>query len=1068
MRKVKFAEKYAQLNPAQRAAVDAIEGPMMVIAGPGTGKTQVLAMRIGKILQETQMEPENILCLTFTESGVAAMRERLLELIGEAGYYVRINTFHSFCNEIIQEYPEIFALSPNWRALSSFEKIEILRGCLNNLKGTSRLKPNGDPYMLERDIEKDIKDLKQEDISPDLFQEIVVHMEKFVGAVQKDVVRVDKLKPKERTEVVMSEWLQKLRKEAQVAQLPEGMQGVLDNFKDRYEAMSAEAENEKELSKVRTAIKNEVKKWYSRMEQQLDKQRDLARVYADYQTELKRRGRYDFEDMIMMVIKELGQNDQLLSRYQEQYQYMLVDEFQDTNGAQNEIMSLWGSFDDNPNLFVVGDDKQSIFRFQGASLANMLAFYRKYPQAKIVSLENNYRSQPHVLSMAAAIIKQNEESLAKYIPEVKLDLIPKSKWGECKAEWTEYRTEETENEGVAQRIRHLIDEGVKPEEIAVLFRTNKDGRGILKRLQQLNVPVRLEAGEDALEDIAVQKFIQVLEYINNPVRDDWLGEILQYEWWGFDALVMIQAIREAYTNRQGLWEVIQTKTEFQDFVTKLANWKKRSQQTGLIQFWCEVLNESGWLKWVMQKQDGVVVMQKMNRIVEEARQWKESISEDNRGVNNFVRQLSLLREAGEQLKVRQAHMEEQAVRLMTAHKAKGLEFEHVFIIRLNNRHWGNVVEQNKVPLPHGLVRYDFVMAGGNNEDERRLFYVALTRAKQGLYLSRPIFNVSDNQISPSIFCTEWPAELVQGQNGGESEDQTKVRLLAELQPAKGWKKEEVKSWLKRIASEQVLSATHLNRYLACPQEFYQRFIIRIPEAPTSYLALGTAVHAALDFMVKEKNRDRGERITEASQVFQQVLQREIRESIEYERVLAVGQDMLRRYWEHYADEKVLPAASEWNMGRYNVRVEGVPITGKLDKIELLDPSDALADGSWRRGARVRIVDYKTSELSRGLSQAKHGGDYWRQLGFYKLLCESAPQFPYTAEEFVLDFIRPDGKKGNFVRKKVEITGEDMAELKETIKKVWNEIQDLGFMTGEKNSFCGQCRYCRLAGVEING
>ena len=1070
-----FEKMYQSLNPEQREAVDTIEGPVMVVAGPGTGKTQVLAMRIGKILRDTQMNPENILCLTFTESGVAAMRERLLKIIGEAGYYVRINTFHSFCNDIIGEHPEIFALGPDWQALGQVEKIEIIREQLDGLDGTSRLKPAGNPYMYVRNIAADIKDLKQEGISPEGLKAILSKVRSFLEATQAGANDFWKLKTNERTAAVTETWLQSLRTAASEAPLPAGMVGVVESMASKYEESLEASDSLREQGKARTALKNAVKKWYERLERQLPKNEDLACVYAEYQARIRQRGRYDYEDMIMMVKEELSRNDKLLAQYQEQYQYLLVDEFQDTNGAQNEVMRLWGSFDEQPNIFVVGDDKQSIFRFQGASLANMLDFYRRYPDAKVISLRNNYRSQARVLEVAQAVIAHNEESLARYIPGVQIQLEPQAGLAIQKCEWDEYRTEAEEDDAVARRIKELLEKGVEPKEIAVLFRNNRDGRGLLKQLRQLNVPARLEAGEDALQETAVKMWLKLLEFLSNPTRDDLLGEIIQYEWWGLDMVDTIGLIRGAYSVRKGLWEFMQNLSQmteagvkqadaFRRLQSRLAEWIQRSQTTEISQFLREVLDESGWLKWVVPQADALAIIQKTSRILDEIA--GAGRNGQDLGVAGFIRQLRLIAESGEGLRVKQGQMITSAVRLMTAHKAKGLEFQHVFLTRLNNNHWGNIREQNKVPLLPGLVKYDFVMAGDNNEDERRLFYVALTRAKQGLYLSRAVYNASDNQTSPTIFSLEWPTDLVDARPYQETGKDTAQRLaLSGLQPSVRPSSRELQAKLHAIVSQQVLSATHLNRYLTCPQEYYQRFIVRVPEVAAVNLALGTAVHAALDFAVKEQ-RTLAARVgtEEVRQVFKQTLRREIRDEIDYQRMLEFGGDMVTSYWEHYIDDPLLPAVGEWNMGRYGVRVGGVPVTGKIDKVELLDPADVQPDGTWRRGARVRVVDYKTSDPARSYAKTKQDGDYWRQLGFYKILCELSPEFPYKVEEYVLDFIQPSSKDGKYVRKLIQITDHDRVALEQTIQKVWKEIQELKFLTGDETPFCGDCWYCELAGV----
>lgn len=212
-----FEELYQMLNDEQRLAVDAIEGPVMVLAGPGTGKTQVLAMRIGNILRQTDLDPWNILCLTFTESAAVAMRQRLIQLIGEAAYYVRIHTFHSFCNDVIQEHPEHFALAKEWQALSDIERIEMFRKLLDELSGVSDLKPLGSPYMWLADIMSAVQSLKKEDVTPEEFKKLLTQVGQMVKDLEEPLSDFFKLKPKERSEAVCVGLIDKLSAKAETA-----------------------------------------------------------------------------------------------------------------------------------------------------------------------------------------------------------------------------------------------------------------------------------------------------------------------------------------------------------------------------------------------------------------------------------------------------------------------------------------------------------------------------------------------------------------------------------------------------------------------------------------------------------------------------------------------------------------------------------------------------------------------------------------------------------------------------------------------------------------------------------
>ena len=282
-----------KINQAQKLAVNTIEGPVMVIAGPGTGKTEILARRIAKILKKTDTPPDAILALTFTEIGAKAMRQRLLSTIGETAYYVNISTFHSFCSGVMQEFPDKFVISSELEPLSELERVEIFHQILseNNFKF---IKPINQPFYYTKDLIKSVQSLKKEGIS------------------------------------------------------------------------------QKEFSSI---LKNEENS------KNLNKNRELLKVYIDYQKIIKERGRYDFEDMINLVVNAFKKDKELLLAYQERLLYFLIDEYQDTSSSQNQVVNLLASYwGDQANIFVVGDTNQSIFRFQGASLENIIGFTKTSPK----------------------------------------------------------------------------------------------------------------------------------------------------------------------------------------------------------------------------------------------------------------------------------------------------------------------------------------------------------------------------------------------------------------------------------------------------------------------------------------------------------------------------------------------------------------------------------------------------------------------------------------------------------------------------------------------------------------
>lgn len=353
----RFNEEYNLLNEKQRLAVDTIEGPVMVIAGPGTGKTQILASRIGKILLETDAYPQNILCLTYTDAGVVAMRKRLQGFIGPDAYKVNIYTFHAFCNEVIQENLSLFekrSLDP----VSDLEKIQLFKQLIDSLPKNHLLKKyRGDAYFDIDNLDKLFSTMKREGWSSSFINQKI---DEYISSLPRRDEFIYKRKFKEFD--------------------------IGDLKKDRIE------EELDRMERLRAAVYE----------------------FDRFQELMKQRNRYDFDDMINWVIKEFQENKNLLATYQEKFLYILVDEYQDTSGTQNRIVELLINYWEKPNVFVVGDDDQSIYRFQGANVENMLAFADTYKSDLLkVVLVNNYRSTQPILDISRTLIERNNERLVK-------------------------------------------------------------------------------------------------------------------------------------------------------------------------------------------------------------------------------------------------------------------------------------------------------------------------------------------------------------------------------------------------------------------------------------------------------------------------------------------------------------------------------------------------------------------------------------------------------------------------------------------------------------------------------
>src|SRR3989344_6125002 len=432
MKTSEFKNYYNRLNPKQKEAVDAIDGPVMVVAGPGTGKTQILTLRIANILEKTDTPPEAILALTYTESGVTSMRGRLSEITGNSAYRVMISTFHGFANNIIRNYPEEFPHIIGANSITEVEQFKIMEGVIT-LSELSILRPFGDTFYYIRSALSTINKLKQEGVVPDQFEKIIKDEEKKFSLID-------------------------------------------------------------DLYYEKGAHKGKMKGKYQDMQKHILKNKELTILYHAYQKALRDQGLYDYSDMIMEVCSALEKNNDLLLTLQEKYQYFLIDEHQDTNNAQNRIIELLANFYDNPNLFMVGDEKQAIFRFQGASLENFLYFKNRYKGAKLITLVHNYRSTQAILNLATSLMKKGElESQSKH-PNKKIDLY-------------NFSSTDVEKYFIARSIQEKISGNkIKPEDIVVLYRENRDALPIASMLEKFGVPFAIESEQNVLQDEDIKNF----------------------------------------------------------------------------------------------------------------------------------------------------------------------------------------------------------------------------------------------------------------------------------------------------------------------------------------------------------------------------------------------------------------------------------------------------------------------------------------------------------------------------------------------------------------------------------
>jgi len=1033
-----YKSEYQKLNPEQKLAVDTIEGPVMVIAGAGTGKTQTIALRIGNILRETQINPSNILCLTFTENAALNMRERLINIIGSPAYNVRISTFHGFCNSIIKNHPEYFLKSTvESEAIDDITQIEVIRSLIDKLPSKSPLKNLNFTYFYQKEIISTLSTLKKENIPPLRFDQLLKYATDFVVFAHPVV---DKLTAIRATAKAATEILSLVKGLIDNPKINSLYQIRLKYFLNLYES---------DVSTL-SELKKNIKDFIESLNLNLPKLRDISNIYKSYQQILQERGLYDYEDMILWVISALQKHPGLLSQYQEIYQYILVDEFQDTNSSQMEVLNLLTKDQTNPNLFVVGDDDQSIYRFQGASVENVYAFYQKYQKyqkdLKPIVLRNNYRSHQLILDSSQQVINHNQSRITQYIRNLDKSLKSVSTFDPDPINLFAANSVTEENYWVASEIKKLIDGGVNPREIAILYRNNADINDLLPLLSHNNLKYLRSDTVNALDTPEIQQLLTLLKYLASPSNDTLLFHVLSFNFINFKPLNLYKFFHLTKKSNSSLSELIfdkefLKKQKFSDkFIKKIGSFslrvskiQKLSKNIPADELFNLIIRKFNYLPYIL-KTGNLSLLKQLNTLYSHL---KQSLLTEQMDLFTWIKKLDLLFENGIALNSSALISEiDTSLRLMTVHKAKGLEFEHVFLIKVLSGKWDNSSSRSLIKLPLGILRYD-VVATANLEEDRRLFYVALTRAKKQIYISYSRFNDSRREQLASQFISEINPKLIEKISSNPViEKDALISLFQPLTPK--LQSLNLSSYLSNYLSTNYrFNITHLNSYLKCPLCFFFKTILRLPYPKSKSLSFGTSIHGALAYLTQVyKKENKLIPLDKFLFIFDLNLKRENLSKNDYQDLLSHGRRVLKDYYQHYQHDFNGRSFTEQDFRQYNIRMNDIPLTGKIDKIEFLS------------GNQVNVVDYKTGKPDSKYQELSPEGDYFRQLVFYKLLCGEAKAFPYEVISGTIDFIEKNNKN-LYVRKNYILTDTDVINLKAQITQVFSKIKALDFAPNPK-------------------
>ncbi len=988
-----FDEAYKKLNKAQKEAVDRIDGPVSVIAGPGTGKTQILALRIANILLKTDTSPENILALTYTTAGVISMRKRLLEIIGDRAYRVHIYTFHAFCEHVIKEFPFYFTSFNGAKVIQDLERVEIIETIIKNNTFTE-LVSFSDEFSFLSKIADAILTIKHEGLSDIQFQEKIPEWEKTLRANEDIYYKKDYQKYK------------------------------------KGDIKPAEEEKiQKKLAKVR----------------------ELGTIFSLYQEELQKLRLYDFSDMVLSVLAELAVNKSLLADMQETYQYILLDEHQDTNVGQNMLVEFLADaehLEKKPNIFTVGDEKQSIYRFQGASAETFSRFRNSYESVFEVTLTQNYRSSQDILDGAHSLIVKSP-SLEKSI-KLKAQEVGKEKI--YVKEFSNYKFELLD---LAEEIKDKIHKGVSPSEIAVLYRANKNVRDIKTIFDFYQIPYTIFSKDPILEDPNIRNLILLLKVIDNPNDDHVLGKALFTKFLAFDAYDCVK-ILDAYKSirkkeRKHIFSILENEKilkdievknqkQFLEFAKNIKSLKIESENNYFLDFFKIFLEKVGYIQYMLSSADSRLQLVKLDKFLDEIK--KQSSAKKSFRLEDFIYFVDSFAKYNLDIQTTDPEIIE-GVSLMTAHGAKGREFEHVYIINATRKSWENRrAGGNAISLP--IYQYD-----GDLEDERRLFYVAMTRAKRTLTIS---FSRTDNdgrEHEVSEFVNEIDTEYVEFIKMKDFEEAHVDQLASFLHTEKRQVSLFDPEYIRALFFERGLNVSALNNYLGCPKKYLYKNLIRIPDTYSKTMHFGEMIHSALEMFFRYSLENQTILSKEVLLgEFYTALNNALLSEKEEREFKQKGEKLLGEYYDHYH--------TGWS---YRVKVEFGPkrnfqletndllqLTGKIDKVEYRD-EDFLGG--------VNLVDYKTGKpFSEKTKEQK--ADYERQIVFYHLLLEEYEDI--QIEKSTLSFLEKN-KKGEFEEYTIDVSKKHLDVLRKEINDFADEVLSMEFL--KKGCNKKECQWCAL-------
>jgi DNA helicase II / ATP-dependent DNA helicase PcrA len=872
------------LNADQRRAVVHGTGPLLVVAGAGTGKTQVITRRIAWLIATRAARPSEILALTFTDKAAQEMQVRVDQLVPYGYADSTIATFHAFGDRLIRDFAFELGLPPDVRVLSRPESVIFMREHLFQLD-LDAYRPLGDPTRFLGALAGHFSRCKDEDVQPDAYL------------------------------------------------------ALADRIVGEAEAALAAGQGSPAARAAAEAARDEA-----------GRQLELARAYARYQALLREANLIDFGDQVALALRLLRESPAARLELQRRFRYILVDEFQDTNPAQAELVSLLG--EGHHNLTVVGDDDQSIYRFRGAAVSNILEFRDRNPRARLIVLRRNYRSRAGILEASRRLVRFNDPDRLEVRAGISKELRaerPEPAGSGPAVRHEAFATAADEGDWVAAEIARRIASGARPRDHAVLVRTNAAAAPILRGLNMAGIPWRF-SGSSGLygrpEVRLLLSFLRTVADLSSSPDLYALATSLAYGLGGSDLTAITGVARR---RSRSLWETMDeldrqpgllrlapaSRTALSSLVADLRRFSELAHERPAGEVLYAFLSGSGLLAGLASGDipGGEEALQNIARFFEIVRGQSALLADDR--VVFVARHLQTLIEAGDDPASADVEGEAEEVSVLTVHKAKGLEFPTVFLVGLADGRFPAMGRREAMAIPTELLRVPGTQGNHALQEERRLFYVAMTRARDELVMTGAADYGGRRARRVSQFVQEaldlpLAAGLVET-NGGTAAALARIEALAAPEPP---------AVSPRPAAGEPLSLSfyQVDDYLSCPRKYQYGHVLRVPVARHHSIIYGAALHRAVQEF--HRRHAKGEVMSEEALLaaFEEAWSNEGFLNREHEAArLEAGRAALRRFrLEQLEPGAVIPAYVERD---FSFSLNGDRIRGRWDRVDV-ESSDA--------------------------------------------------------------------------------------------------------------------------------